>query len=198
MARSPRRGAAGWTAGWALARELAHERSSRPEPAAGVLISGAFGTGKSSTAEEMATILEARGLAYAAMDLDRLTWFHTGRAKKEEGERVMLDNLVAVVQNYLRVGVQYFVLAGWFGEQTELDALRAALPFPLTVVELRASWPTIERRMRSRPTSGRLDDLRRARNQIEVGEGAPRVDAAIDGDRPVGEVASDILRLLRW
>jgi hypothetical protein len=165
---------------------------------AGVLISGAFGTGKSSTAEEMATILEARGLAYAAMDLDWLGWFDTGRDDKEEGERVMLDNLVAVVQNYLRVGVRYLVLAGWFGDQTELDALRAVLPFPLTVVELRASWPTIERRLRSSPTSGRLDDLRRARNQIEVGEGAPRVDATIDGDRPVGEVASDILRLLRW
>jgi len=169
-----------------------------PDRQAGVLISGAFGTGKSSTAEEMATLVEARGLAYAAIDLDWLAWFHTGSDEEEEGERVMLDNLVAVVQNYLRVGVRYFVLAGWFGDQTELDALRAVLPFPLTVVELRASWPTIERRLRSSPTSGRLDDLRRARNQIEVVEGAPRVDATIDGDRPVGDVASDILRLLRW
>jgi hypothetical protein len=169
-----------------------------PDRQAGVLISGAFGTGKSSTAEEMATILEARGLAYAAIDLDWLAWFDTGRDEKEEGERVMLDNLVAVVQNYFRVGVRYFVLAGWFENHGELDALRAVLPFPLTVVELRASWPTIERRLRSSPTSGRLDDLRRARNQIEVVEGAPRVDATIDGDRPVGEVASDILRLLRW
>jgi hypothetical protein len=169
-----------------------------PDRQAGVLISGAFGTGKSSTAEEMATILEARGLAYAAIDLDWLAWFDTGRDEKEEGERVMLENLVAVVQNYFRVGVRYFVLAGWFENHGELDALRAVLPFPLTVVELRASWPTIERRLRSSPTSGRLDDLRRARNQIEVVEGAPRVDATIDGDRPVGEVASDILRLLRW
>jgi hypothetical protein len=169
-----------------------------PDRQAGVLISGAFGTGKSSTAEEMATLIEARGLAYAAIDLDWLAWFDTGRDEKEEGERVMLDNLVAVVQNYLRVGVCYFVLAGWFGDQTELDALRAVLPFPLTVVELRASWPTIERRLRSSPTSGRLDDLRRARDQIEVVAGAPRVYATIEGDLPVGEVASDILRLLRW
>jgi hypothetical protein len=110
----------------------------------------------------------------------------------------MLDNLVAVVENYLGVGVRYFVLAGWFGNQAELDRLRAVLPFPLTVVELRAPWPTIEHRLRSSPTSGRLDDLRRARNQVQEVEDAPRVDATIDGDRPVGEVASDILRLLRW
>jgi pantothenate kinase-related protein Tda10 len=70
-----------------------------PDRQAGVLISGAFGTGKSLTAEEMATILEARGLAYAAMDLDWLAWFDTGRDEKEEGERVMLDNVVAVVHN---------------------------------------------------------------------------------------------------
>jgi pantothenate kinase-related protein Tda10 len=43
-----------------------------PNRQAGVLISGAFGTGKSSTAEEMATIIEARGLANAAIDLDDL------------------------------------------------------------------------------------------------------------------------------
>ena len=39
-----------------------------PERQAGVLISGAFGTGMSSAAEEMATILECLGLAYAAID----------------------------------------------------------------------------------------------------------------------------------
>jgi hypothetical protein len=144
----------------------------------------------------MATLIEARGLAYAVIDLDWLAWFHTG-SDEEEGEGVMLDNLVAVVENYLRMGVRYFVLAGGLENQGELDALRAVLPFPLTVVELRASWP-IERRLRSSPTSGRLDDPRRARDQIEVVVGAPRVDATIDGDRPVGEVASDILRLLRW
>jgi pantothenate kinase-related protein Tda10 len=55
-----------------------------PDRRAGVLISGVFGTGKSSTAEGIATILEARGLAYAAMDLDWLTWFHTGRDGEEE------------------------------------------------------------------------------------------------------------------
>jgi pantothenate kinase-related protein Tda10 len=57
-----------------------------PDRQAGVLISGSFGTGKSSTAEGMATILEARGLGYAAMDLDWLTWFTrdvTGRRRSD-------------------------------------------------------------------------------------------------------------------
>jgi pantothenate kinase-related protein Tda10 len=66
-----------------------------PDRQADVLISGAFGTGKSSTAEEMATILEARGLAYAAMDLDWLAWFHTGRDGEEEERHPPLAALVA-------------------------------------------------------------------------------------------------------
>jgi pantothenate kinase-related protein Tda10 len=66
-----------------------------PDRQAGVLISGSFGTGKSSTAEGMATILEARGLAYAAMDLDWLTWFHTGRDGEEEERHPPLAALVA-------------------------------------------------------------------------------------------------------
>ncbi len=61
-----------------------------PDRQAGVLISGSFGTGKSSTAEGMATILEARGLAYAAMDLDWLTLFHTGRDGRRRSDILRL------------------------------------------------------------------------------------------------------------
>jgi hypothetical protein len=43
----------------------------------------------------MATILEARGLAYAAMDLDWLAWFHTGRFGEEEERHPPLAALVA-------------------------------------------------------------------------------------------------------
>lgn len=167
----------------------------RPE---GVLISGAFGTGKSSVAEEMSTLLEARGVPYAAIDLDWLAWFDTGSGDEAEAERVHLENVGAVVGNYLAVGVRRFVLAGWVPDQADLDRLGGVLPFPVTVVELRAPWATIARRLRASPASGRLDDLRRARSQVEPGHDAARPDATIDGDRPLGDVASDILRLLRW
>ncbi len=41
----------------------------------GVLITGVFGAGKSSAAEEIADILENRGSPYAVLDLDWLAWF---------------------------------------------------------------------------------------------------------------------------
>ena len=43
------------------------------EPQA-ALITGLFGTGKSSVAIEMADVLEQRGLPYAVIDLDWLCW----------------------------------------------------------------------------------------------------------------------------
>jgi hypothetical protein len=163
----------------------------------GILICGAYGSGKSTVAEEIATRLEADRVPFAAIDLDWLWWFDTGGGDEEAEERLGLDNVADVVGNYMDAGIRRFVFAGWFEDQEELDAFRAIVPFPLTVVELIVPLPTIERRLRSSPTSGRLDDLEQARRQVGSRDG-PKVDATIDGERPVGEVAADILRLLRW
>ncbi len=163
----------------------------------GVLICGAYGTGKSTVTEEIATRLEAADMPFAAIDLDWLWWFDTGTGEQEAVERLGLDNVADVVENDLAAGIRRFVFAGRFADQRELDAFRAIVPFPLTVVGLTAPWTTIEQRLRSSPTTGRLDDLERARTQVGTG-GGPALDATIDGDRPVAEVAADILRLLRW
>jgi Mrp family chromosome partitioning ATPase len=40
----------------------------------GVLITGVYGTGKSSVAAEIAETLERRGVPYGALDLDWLGW----------------------------------------------------------------------------------------------------------------------------
>jgi shikimate kinase len=163
----------------------------------GVLICGPYGTGKSTVAEEIATRLEADGVPFAAIDLDWLMWFDTGTGDEEVGERLGLENVADVVENDLAAGIQRFVFAGWFADQQELDAFRAVVAFPLTAVQLTAPWETIERRLRSSPTAARLEDLPRARQQVDAAEG-PAVHATIDGDRPVADVAEDILRLLRW
>jgi adenylate kinase len=41
----------------------------------GVLVTGVYGTGKTSVCEELAELLESAGAAYGAIDLDWLTWF---------------------------------------------------------------------------------------------------------------------------
>jgi adenylylsulfate kinase-like enzyme len=43
-----------------------------------VLLTGVYGWGKSSVAEEIAYLLEQRGDRYALLDLDFLSWAGTG------------------------------------------------------------------------------------------------------------------------
>jgi hypothetical protein len=98
----------------------------------GGLIVGAYGTGKSSVCEEMAEVLESRGMTYAAIDLDWLGWYDApgrsgGHARRDP---VGLANLSNVVSSYLVAGVEHFVLAGSVWSGVELVAIRSAVPLP--------------------------------------------------------------------
>lgn len=177
-----------------LDREWRAAASPRTEA---LLVTGLFGTGKSSVAVEIADILEKRGLAYAVIDLDWLCW---GFAGTEEGSehRMMLANLVPVVSNYLSAGVRRFVLARSIRTADELDSLRRILAMPLHVVGLTVPFAEIERRLGSDVTAGRADDLRDARAWVASGEGTGFEDHVVANDRPLREVAEDIVRLIGW
>jgi adenylylsulfate kinase len=72
--------------------------------AEGVLLTGVYGSGKSSVAEEIAYLLEQRGEPYALLDLDYLSWAGTGTDDRAAGFGLMLQNLAAVAANYRRAG----------------------------------------------------------------------------------------------
>ena len=64
-----------------------------------LLIIGAYGTGKTALAAEIAEMLEERGRPYAAIDLDWLAWADTEGLDGDSADRLMLRNLSAVVIN---------------------------------------------------------------------------------------------------
>src|ERR1039457_5666048 len=71
--------------------------------AEGVLLTGVYGSGKSSVAEEIAYLLEQRGELYALLDLDYLSWTGLGWAGTGTGDRgdefeLMLQNRITPVQ----------------------------------------------------------------------------------------------------
>jgi hypothetical protein len=135
-------------------------------PEEAVLITGVYGSGKSSVAQEMADLLEERNASYALLDLDFLGGFDTGEegGPTEHGmmHAMLLRNLAAVVGNYLAVGVRFFALAGAIRDKVALDRLEAGLPMPLRVVRLTVPLEEIEERLRHDVTTGRRDDLREA------------------------------------
>ena len=162
-----------------------------------VLITGVFGSGKTSVVQEIADVLEQRGASYAAVDLDWLAWFDTG-AEEMTVHPMMLLNLSAVVSNYLAAGVRFFILARSVRDRAELDGVKAALPMPSKVVRLTIPLEEIEKRLRSDVTAGRQDDLREAAAWVAASIGAGLEDFTVTNARPIRAVAMHILDRLEW
>lgn len=166
--------------------------------ASGVVISGLYGSGKTTVVEEIADLLEGAEANYGALDLDWLWWFGTPGIQRREALVVLSANLASVVGVYLDAGVTRFVMAWSLRDPSDVSALRAALPFPIKVVELTVPLPLIEQRLSGSVTAARTADLREARRWFHQGLGTGLGDVQIDNDRPVREVAVEILTWLGW
>jgi hypothetical protein len=163
-----------------------------------VLLTGVYGSGKSSVAQEIAYLLEKHGAPYALLDLDYLSWAGTGDDDRAAEFGLMLQNLTAVTANYQQAGIRFFVLAYFVRNHDEVQAVREALGLPLRVVRLTVQLSDIERRLASDVTSGRRDDLRKAASSIAAREGTGVEDTAISNDRPIEVVAQDVMNFLQW
>jgi hypothetical protein len=163
-----------------------------------VLIIGAYGSGKSSVAIEIADIIEGRRFPYALVDLDFLGWYGTPTSDSHTDASVLLRNLSAVVANYADAGVRFFILAGTVSGAAELAGIRNTLPVSLRVVRLTLSLEETSQRLGADPTSGRAKDLDQAAAQIASAIGAGLEDLTVSNDQPLPEVASTILSWLAW
>jgi hypothetical protein len=68
----------------------------------------------------------------------------------------------------------------------------------LRVVRLTVPLDEIERRLASDVTTARKEDLRQAALQLATSQGVGEEDHAVPNDRPVRQVAVDILEWLGW
>lgn len=164
----------------------------------GVLLTGVYGSGKSSVAEEIAYLLEQQGQPYALLDLDYLSWAGTGTGDRAAEFRLLLQNLTAVAANYRRAGIGLFVLAYFARGSSEVQDVRDALGVPLRVARLAVPLPVIEQRLASDVTSGRRDDLRAAASSIAAGMGTGVEDVTVSNDRPIRVVAQEVMAYLGW
>jgi hypothetical protein len=162
------------------------------------LITGVYGSGKSSVAAEIAYLLEQRGEPYALLDLDYLSWAGTGGSDRASEFGLMLHNLADVASNYWQAGIRLFVLAYFIRDDGELRAVREAVGLPLRVARLAVPLAEIEQRPAGDVTSGRRDDLRAAASAIAASEGADVEDVVIGNDRPIEVVAQEVMTFLGW
>jgi chloramphenicol 3-O-phosphotransferase len=160
----------------------------------GVLLTGVYGSGKSSVAAEIGYLLEQRNELYALLDLDYFGWV----GDHDTGRATMLRNLAAVLPHYRDLGVTAYVLAYFVPDHGTLDGIRRAFGLPLRVVRLSAALEDIERRLAADVTSGRRDDLRDAAESIANSEGVGVEDLVIETDKPVQAIAAEIMTWLGW
>lgn len=164
-----------------------------------VLIIGPYGSGKSTLAAEMSYLLGLRREPHALLDLDYLGWAGTGGDAGRDADLAMtLPNLAAVTANYLAAGIRWYILAWYIEDRSEVQAVRQALGFPMRVVRLEVPLDVIGQRLGPDPTAERQDNLREAARQIESGGGVGAEDILLQGDRPVRELATDLLARLGW
>ena len=154
--------------------------------ACGVLITGVYGSGKGSVAEEIAYLLEQRGEPYALLDLDYLSWAGAGTSDRASEFGLMLQNLAAVAANYRRAGIRLFVLAYFVRSSAEAQEVGKALGLSLRVARLTVRLPEIEQRLAGDVTSGRRDDLRAAAASIAAAEGTGVEEVVIRTTVPSG------------
>jgi energy-coupling factor transporter ATP-binding protein EcfA2 len=163
-----------------------------------VLITGVYGSGKSTVAAEIAYLLEQRRQPYALLDLDFLGWGVNYSDDDSAGLALMLRNLAAVVSNYRESGISVFVLAYFVRDQDALRGIRKAVGIPLRVVRLVVPLPDIEQRLAADVTTERQEELREAARQIAAGEGARIANVMVPNDRPVAVVARQVMSWLGW
>ena len=163
-----------------------------------LLVTGVYGSGKSSVIEEMGSVFEERGTPYAALDLDWLGWFDAGWNDDRAEHAIMVRNLDMMLSNYLEAGVRRVVMALSIEHQWELDTIKAVSPLPLHVVRLVTDLNEIRSRLAASPTSGREVDLKWAEKWLAAGTGEGFEDFAVANDRPIRVVTEEVLRRLGW
>ncbi|HET6171176.1 MAG TPA: hypothetical protein VFD90_01140 [Gaiellales bacterium] len=170
-------------------------------PARAILLTGTMGSGKTAVAIALGELLELWEQPYALVDLDWLGWVDPAPASLLTQRSVLAQNLRLIWPTFREAGVERLVLARYVEDRAQLDEFRAALPgVELVVVRLVASQAVIERRLRARDSGAQLaEHLAQTAEFAARGEANALEDAVVEnGDRPLAEVAADVLVAASW
>ena len=166
----------------------------------GVLLTGTIGSGKTAIAIETGERLSGAGEPTAILDLDWLCWLPGVSSRSID--RLMVENLAAAWPRFRQAGARRLILSRASGRADLIKELRSALPdVNLQVVRVSASAATIRQRLVGRDTGATLEE-----HLAEAEEWTRRLDAfeleAVDldndGERPITDVADDLLKALGW
>jgi adenylylsulfate kinase len=164
-----------------------------------LLITGPVGVGKTTVADEVSLILEARGKAHSNIDMDTLRQVFPRPPDDPYAERVGLAALAAVWQIHQEAGAEVLVIPTVVESNAVVDKYRAAIPGSVvSVIRLTATGECLRARIEHRGTDvewsiGRATDLEKGL------ESADLQAAVLDtSDLRPSEVAIAVLDAVGW
>ncbi len=174
-----------------------------PDAATRVLVvNGTVGAGKTTVAEVVADLLRERGVPYAWIDVDALRRAYPTADDDPFGQAVALDHLEAMAGVLRRRGYRHVVLAEVVERAGDRELYERAFDGgELAVVRLDASEATRLTRLAARERDPwREWHLARTVELAAILEAAGADDAVVanDGDRPLRDVAADVLAAAGW
>jgi hypothetical protein len=164
-----------------------------------LLVTGPIEVGKTAVLHEADALLIEAGSHHATVELEEIArcW-----PNAIEGSRTTFayQNLAALWSNFLAVGASRLLLSALVEQRSDLRLVSEAIPgAAITVVRLHAPLSALEQRIRQRESAGPQEDLVGTRwwtqhfNEVRVEDYV--VETA---NRPVGEIAREVLRLADW
>lgn len=167
------------------------------EPSA-VLVTGVYGSGKSTVVADVGALLQSRGESFGLLDVDWLGWFDVP-GEPEVHLRVTLSNLSSMCSAYLDLGVRHLALAWSIRDEAHLEATRAAVGVPTMVVRLEVDESTVRDRLGRDPTEERrVEDLAVALEWLYRGQGVGLEDLKLPGILPVRQISTEMCQRLGW
>lgn len=165
-----------------------------------LLITGPVGVGKSTVAATAAHLLRQAGVPHALVDLAWIGQSWPVPADDPWNERLVHRNLACMWSNFRAAGADRLVLARVLEARSLLRHVTDAVPgAQVTVVGLRAPLAVLQARIRSREAGDPGWFLEAAAHTVAVLERAGVEDHLVDTeDRPVADVAKDVLGLAGW
>ncbi|MEV8375407.1 hypothetical protein AB0P21_21915 [Kribbella sp. NPDC056861] len=163
----------------------------------GLLINGGGGAGKTATGQAIGRILTGRSLPTAVIDLDTLSQYGpTPPHQPGFHDRLRVQNLTKVWATYRAAGARFVVVSGVIGTTELRQAFAGCLTgCDVQMVRLVTSPELVESRTRGL-TRGPDWDLRQALAEYDE---LPRIeDFAVPNDRPLPQVATEILLAAGW